>query len=215
MRGGTEMRRVVPPLVVAAWFVAVVTLTRDGFFRSWGGIGPVGAIQVAIFLPPTVIVGAALWVGPVRRWVADLDLLFLAALQIIRVLGAAHLVYWGAGIMSGSFALPVGIGNLLVTAMAVTAVMRLGRGRPDGRAWLRGVTYLGIAEFLMTIALAMFGFFAQPTTFDPPVSPAGYMGFRVLPLSIFPTFLIPLFLTLHGLTLLRLREQGPDEGASA
>ncbi len=190
--------------LVVAWFVTVVVLTGDGFFRSWGGIGPLSSVQVAIVVPPTLTLLAGAYLAPMRAFVRRADPLLLAAFQCLRVLGAAHLVYWGAGIMAGSFALPVGLGNLVVAGLAVTAVVRLGHQAPDGRRWLWVVTLVGTAEFLMTIALAVFGFFAAPTRLDPTPSPAGYMSFLDLPLAVFPTFLIPLFLSVHAITALRL-----------
>jgi hypothetical protein len=191
--------------VVGVWFAAMVKLAASGFFRTWPGLGPLSSVQVAIATPPLVIAAAGTLVGPLRAWIRGLDLHFLAGVQVLRILGAAHLVSWGAGIMAGSFALPVGLGNTVVAGLALKAVVTLGRDRSAGRRWLWVLTIVGALEFFMTIALAVTGFFPRPTAWDPPVRIEGYMHFVDLPLSVFPTFLIPLFLSIHVVTALRLR----------
>ena len=197
--------------VAAGWFALAVGLARSGFFRTWAGLGPLSAVQVAIVAPPTAFGVAYAALPSLRAWTRALDPTFLTAVQVLRILGSAHLVYWGAGIMAGVFALCVGTGNLLVAGLALYTVPRVARRDPGWRTRLLAVTILGIAEFLMTIGLAVAGLFAAPTPWDPPVSPAGLMPFTRLPLSVFPTYLIPLFLTIHVATLLRLRGASADD----
>ncbi|MCA8959108.1 MAG: hypothetical protein KDC38_01290 [Planctomycetes bacterium] len=202
--------------IVVGWFIASLQLGRAEFFRTGSGIGPLGPIQVAIFGPIGVFVLSYLAIPSFRSFVDGLDVVGLAAVQVLRILGAAHLVSWGYGLMAGTFALSVGIGNSIVALVALSTVKRVATRAPHWRAWLLGLTLLGMVEFGMTIALAMLGRFATPTPFDPPRHALGYIDFRVPPLSIFPTFLIPLFSVIHCATLARLRRRDAvDEGAVA
>lgn len=190
---------------VILWFGAALLAADADFFRRWGGLGPLSAVQCAIVLP---VVGFwILWgIAPaVRREVADYDLVLLSALQCTRILGSGHLLWWSFGLMTGTFAFPVAIGNLIVTILAVATTVQVARRSPHHRRWLLWLTILGTAEFLMTIGLAIAGAMGTSAGFDPAVNPAGLADFRQLPLSVFPTFLIPFFLVLHSVTLARLR----------
>ncbi|MEZ4415775.1 MAG: carboxypeptidase-like regulatory domain-containing protein [Gemmatimonadota bacterium] len=202
-------------VVVGGWFALTLWMASAGVF-VWGrGVGPLGPVQVAIFLP-LLIWSAAYALSPaLRAWVQRLDVTFLSAVQVLRILGAAHLVSWGAGIMAGTFALSVGIGNLLVALLALVTTYRVAHRLRGWRTWLTALTVMGMTEFSMTIALAVLGRFATPTPFDPPMRAGGYLDFRVPPLSIFPTYLIPLFLTVHLITLARLFPRRGARGAQA
>ena len=199
----------VPAATTASWFYLMVRAARSGAFLSWPGLGPLSAVQVAIVAPVVLFTALAIASSSVRTWTGTLDSSFLTGFQALRILGTGHLVSWGAGIMAGSFALPVGLGNLAIAAIALAILPRVAGRRSGWRRALWVLTLLGMAEFGMTIALAILGFFGAPTRFDPPVSAAGYMHFTELPLSIFPTFLIPFFLVVHVITLFHLREAHP------
>lgn len=190
--------------VVAAWFAGAVAAAHAGLFVRWAGFGPLSAVQWAIMLPVV-----AFWVAwgilePVRRRVAELDLVFLSAIQCTRILGTGHLLWWGLGLMTGRFAFPVALGNLAVTVLALATTVRVARRSAGYRRWLLALTAVGTAEFLMTIALAVGGAMAVPAPFDPPPNPAGLADFRQLPLAVFPTFMIPFFLVIHSATFARL-----------
>lgn len=198
--------------VVGLWFSAALAAAHADVFTTWGGLGPLSAVQTAIVLPVAVFWAAWAGLASVRRWVAELDLVFLSAIQCTRILGTGHLLWWGFGLMTGRFAFPVALGNFAVTVLAVITTVRVARRSAEYRRWLWGLTLLGTAEFLMTIGLAVAGMMAIPASFDPPVNPAGLADFRRLPLSVFPTFLIPFFLVVHSATFARLGVPRPGSG---
>jgi hypothetical protein len=109
------------------------------------------------------------------------------------------------GEMPAAFALPAGIGDVAVGLLALPAALWVSSGKPVG---LRiGILWnlLGLADFLVAIAMGM-------TT-----SPGRFQVFALdhpnAQLGTFPTVMIPAFavpnsIILHGLSLWQLRRLG-------
>lgn len=191
--------------VIATWLAVMAWVGHSGLLRSWAGIGPLSALQVSILVPILLAVGAVRFSSGFVEWVSALDPTFLTGVQVLRILGTSHLFTLGYGLMAGGFALPVGIGNLAVALLALYSLPMVA-ARADGwRARLRFLTWLGLAEFGMTIVLAILGMLAVASPWDPPMVAERYASAARLPLSLFPTYLIPLFCVVHVMTLVRLR----------
>ncbi len=183
----------------------MIAAGADESWGRWRGVGPLSSIQLSIIAPPAAFVGGVIASSGVRTWLRELDLARLLQWQVLRALGASHLVSWGLGRIGGGFALPVGLGNLAISLLAAHATLLAARRAPHHRRWAFALSVLGLAEFAMTIALAISGVFANASRFDPPLSADGYATIGALPISLFPTLLIPLFSTLHLAALAKLR----------
>jgi hypothetical protein len=192
--------------VAVAWLALMVWVGRSGLLRTWGGFGPLSALQVSILLPIVLALVAARFSRGFVEWAESLDPVFLTALQAVRILGTSHLFTLGYGLMAGGFAIPVGLGNLAVALLALYTVPLVATRAPNWRARVRLLTWLGLAEFGMTIVLAILGFLAVASPLDPPMLGERYASVARLPLSLFPTYLIPLFSVVHIITLVRLRK---------
>jgi hypothetical protein len=194
-------------LAFAAWFIIVLTLGADRFFASGPGALGLSRVQLAIISPLIVFWLAYHWVPPFSDFVRTADLVSLTSLQVARVLALSHVVSWGYGLMAGVFALTVASGNFVVFLTAMYAIPAVARNTGNWRTRVLAMSLVGLAEFAMTIALAVLGLFSTPTSFDPPINPAGYVSFATPPLSIFPTYLIPAMTIIHFITLLALSHQ--------
>jgi hypothetical protein len=195
---------------VAAWFVGMATLGATGALRAAPSLGPLSALQVSILLPIALFALALrIWPG-VRDYCGQLDATWLVGCQVLRILGASHLVSWGLGMMAGAFALPVGLGNTGVALYALGILPRVARRDAGWERLARRLSYFGLAEFGMTIGLAVAGMLATPLPWDPPMATGRYASVVLPPVSLFPTFLIPLFSIIHLATFARLRA-GRDE----
>ena len=190
-----------------AWFVAVASLGPSGFFLIANRVFGLSAVQLAIFLPMAFFWALYFAVPSLAEFARTADLTFLVSVQIVRILALSHIVCWGYGLMAGGFAIPVGLGNLLVSMLALSSIVAVANrsGQWRARVWL--LTTLGIAEFAMTIALAVLGYFTTPLFFDPPQAAGGYITFATPPLSLFPTFAIPALTLVHFVTLIAIRHQ--------
>jgi|CXWL01.1.fsa_nt_gi hypothetical protein len=190
--------------LVLAWAWLMASLADAGVLASGLRVGPLAPLQVAMATPIVLFWLAYVVLAAFRRWMKALDPTVLVGLQLMRVLGAAHLSTWGYGLMAGGFALPVAIGNFIVALIAVWALRRTAYRLPGWRAAVIGLSVIGLAEFAMTFVLAVSGFLAVATPLDPEIAAGGYASPVLLPLSIYPSYLIPLFTLIHFVTLVRV-----------
>ncbi len=114
------------------WLIAIWILAVDGTFVSRPGVIP--RLPLAIFLP--IIIGLSLLLAS-RRVTAILiaaPASWLIALQCYRALGGTFLVGWAQGDIPGAFALPAGLGDVLVGLLALPVAAYVHAGAPRAPA---------------------------------------------------------------------------------
>jgi hypothetical protein len=113
-------------------------------------------------------------------------------LQIWRVGGLFFLVEWARGHLPGGFALPAGVGDILVGLSAPLVVARLARGQGERAfAWWNALGLLDLVVAVSAGVLHASGPLGVLTGELPSDLVARY------PLSVVPTFLVPLAIILH------------------
>ena len=136
-----------------AWLALVWGLAVDGAFVQPPG-SPVPRIPLAIFLPLLLLiplmrsrrVGTLLDATP-ATW--------LIALQVYRIFGGIFLVGWARGNLSGTFALPAGIGDVLVGLLALPVAYWLHAGGRGGRAFGIAWNVFGLIDFAIAIGVGI------------------------------------------------------------
>jgi len=192
---------VVVPLL--AWLFVVIELAQGGIFRP--GAVPAPAIPLAVILP--VILALPLLVRS-RNVAAAIDAVppsWLIGLQVYRVLGAVFLVRWAAGQLPGEFALPAGIGDVLVGLLALPVAFYVHSSPRGSQAIAYGWNVLGILD--LALALTM-GILTSPDRTQMLALDQPNVGVGTYPLVMIPTFAVPLSLILHGLSLWQLHRRG-------
>jgi hypothetical protein len=174
-------------LVVAAWFVVVLAASAAGVFNQPPGTPPV-AMGLAVAVPPLVVVGLLIGSARFRWWARDLDLRFLTLLQTWRVAGVAFLALFVAGDLPARFAVPAGVGDVIVGLTAPLVAMYVVGGGRSARWVYVGWTLFGIADLVAAVSLGM--------TTGPGIAPVA-----VLPVSMIPAFGVPFALALHAISL--------------
>lgn len=183
-------------LLLVGWFFLAVWLGVTGKLNGHGA-PPIG-IGASIVLPLLIFAVDRRMGSPLFGALARLELPALIAAQTFRVVGVVFLVAWAGGTLPGGFALPAGIGDVaiglaapLVAAAAARRTPRLG----PARIW----NLLGVADLVLAVTSGVLhgrspiGLLAGAVTTD---AMARY------PLSLIPTFFVPLALMLH-LTIFR------------
>jgi hypothetical protein len=168
----------------------------------------VGATGVAGVLPPpvvlftlTLIVLAGGWLhAGFRAWLATIDVRWLVALHLTRFVGFYFLYLYGRGELPYAFAVPGGWGDIAVATLAAALLVW---GPPRGG--LRRAAYItwnviGLADILFVVATA-----ARLATADP----GAMVALLRLPLTLLPTFLVPLIIASHVILLVRLVSRWP------
>ncbi len=190
----TDYRKVTAVLI-AAWFVAVLTASAFHVFATPPGQPPL-PLGLAVLVPV-----AAFWLWfrsseQFRQFALALNPRTLTVVQSWRIVGFVFLVLYTYGILPGLFALPAGWGDIVIGATAPLAALAL--ADPQHRSSFIFWQVLGILDLVLAIFLGAADSFIHPQGI--PTSPA-----TMLPLSIIPTFLVPVLLILHLICIAQAR----------
>jgi hypothetical protein len=187
--------------VLAIWFVAVLALGAGGIFDA-GPERPPLPVLAAIVAPPALFALAYRSSTRVRNFALGLDLRLLTAMQGWRVAGAMFLVLYAFGLLPGLFAWPAGAGDVLVGLAAPFVLQAM----MDGRAnWQRRVLWLNIAGVLDFVGAIATGVLSSNSSLGFFATGAPTVGLGALPLSLIPTFAVPLWTIFHVISFIQLR----------
>jgi hypothetical protein len=184
-----------------AWLVIIWTLAVTGTLVQVPGGLP--KIPIAIVLP--VIVGLVLLLRS-KRVAALLDATppaWLIALQVYRVFGGIFLVGWMRGSLSSVFALPAGIGDVLVGLLALPVAYYVAVGAQLGRPLAYAWNVLGLIDFAIAIGIG----FLTTAQIIPVDRPNVQLG--TFPTIMIPAFAVPSSIIFHVLSLWQLARLGP------
>ncbi len=199
--GNTPIRLAVT-LLLAAWFLLIVTLGAYGAFLAPPGTPPV-ALAVAVGAPLLVFFVWLQLSPSFREFVLSLDLRLIAGIQAWRWAGLGFLSLYAHDILPALFALPAGLGDMAVGFAAPWIILGLVR-RPDFAASrpFRRWNALGILDLVVAVALGtLTATFASGTPGEVSTAPMA-----TLPLLLIPAFMVPLFLMLHTIALMQSRQ---------
>jgi hypothetical protein len=158
-------------------------------------------IALAIVLPVVVGVGLLRYSEATRQILAAVPQSWLVGLQCYRGLGAIFLVLYGVGRIPGAFALPAGIGDVLVGLSALLVAALHAGGAPGRNRYVAAWNILGLADLLVAVAT---GFLSAPTRFQMLAQDAPNTLVGLYPLVLIPIYAVPLSIVLHVASLLKL-----------
>ncbi len=192
----TALVAVIAGAVLAAWAALTVVLALRGFYKppDTRSPPPVG-IQLAIAL-----VGLALFlaISPSLRSLLT-NQKNLIRLNVWRLVGAVFLVLMLAGQMPALWALPSGIGDVIVGLAAFSVANRL--DRPGGRRLAIIFNLFGLTDLVVAIGLGIMTNTGPAQVFH--TTPTSELATQ-FPLALVPTFLVPLAFVLHFVSLWQL-----------
>ncbi len=124
----------------------------------------------------------------------------LIAVHTWRIVGIVFL--WGMtqGILDPAFAIPAGVGDILIGVTAIPFAFFLWKGYSWSKYAVVVWSVLGIADLVNAVAL---GLISNPDF--------GTSTMTTFPWILVPTVGVPLALALHGITLYRLRNWEPRQ----
>jgi hypothetical protein len=191
--------RNVTVVVLAVWFLLALGCSLLGVFDSEPH--PPIPLGLAAVIPVAVFAFCYLTSVRFRKFVLSLDLRILTVAQTWRVGGIVFLLLYQQGALPGVFALPAGWGDV---AIGITAPIVAWFWKPPFpyKAFVIW-NVLGAVDLATAVTL---GVLASAT----PVGVlAGDVTTRLMgqfPLSLIPTFFVPLLLILHLISLSRVRK---------
>jgi hypothetical protein len=182
--------------VLAVWAATEICLARSGGFeyRPQQALPPVGLNLLLALLVLGVFLSTS---ASLRALLSNQT--NLVRLHVWRLLGVTFLLLMFQGRLPALFALPAGIGDILiaVTAPWVAANLDAPGGRRRAIVW----NWLGLADLLVAIGL---GVTTNPGT---PLTIATVPSSEVMtrfPMALVPAFLVPLAITLLVVSLWQL-----------
>ena len=187
------------PLTV--WLALVWWLAVAGAFRPAPGLP---ALPIAIFLPVLMAVPVLLSSKVIGALLDATPAAWLIGLQVYRIFGGIFLVSWARGGIAGIFALPAGIGDVLVGVLALPVAYLVGTGAPGARQRAMAWNWLGLFDFAVAIGIVTA---PGPLQLIVPDRPNAALG--TFPMVMIPAFAVPSSILLHALSLrqlLRIRE---------
>jgi hypothetical protein len=173
--------------IVAAWFVFAVSASSLNLFKTDPSLPPI-AIGLAAFIPVVVFL---LWFATsqgFREFALSLSPRTLTFVQSWRIVGFTFLVLYASGILPGFFALPAGWGDIAIGATAPLVATRLVSFGRRGSFILWQIA--GVFDLVLAVALGALNSILGSHG----VTTAVMAG---LPLSLIPTFAVPLLIMLH------------------
>ena len=177
--------------LIAAWFVFALSASAlHAFVNTSQQIGV--SVAVAAGLP---VLAFFAWLAAsenFRNFVLSLNPRVLTSLQTVRILGVVFVVLETLQLLPARFALSAGYGDIFIGATAWFAATWL--AKPANRALFILWQTLGITDLVLAVTLGVTSQFIHNS------GPSMYL-MTVLPLSLIPTFLVPLFMMFHVISI--------------
>lgn len=198
--------RAVTALALFAWLAAAVLGATTGLVNR-PGQPPV--ILLWFFVGPVALGVAAYRLSPsLRAWTDRFSLTWMVGLHTWRLVGLGFVAAWLFGRLPGGFAIPEGLGDAVAAAGALALLPSLRRGTVS-RTWLLVWNTFGIVDLLSALVVGVL-------YSNGPLGVLSRGGVTTelmvtFPVSLIPTFLVPLFILLHLLTFARLARQVATE----
>jgi len=186
---------------LAIWFGGVLFLAAVGAFAASPTQPPLG-IFLAVVLPPLLFALLYRLSGRFRGFALAIDLRWLTAIQGWRVIGVMFLAFYAFGLLPGLFAWPAGLGDAAVGLAAPFVLMAILRGAPN---WQRRVFWLNIAGLIDFTGAIGTGVLTSNSAIGLLADGLPHASLGDLPLSLVPTFAVPLWIIFHMVSLLQLR----------
>ena len=184
------------------WFLAALGASLFGLLAT-GPSSPPIPIGLALLVPLLLACLAYARSARIRHLLLEVALRWLIGVQLWRVAGEVFLLSYARNELPASFAIPAGIGDVIVGLAAPFVAILAGSGTTAARRIVVGWCVVGIADLVVAVTMGVlnapgiFGLLAGQVTTAPLLE---------LPLSLIPTFFVPLSILLHIIVLRRSAE---------
>jgi len=181
--------------VLVAWLVGVMLLAANDVFRT-------DAPRIPVALLTTLAAGYLLLSSRTfRAIISSIPQHWLIGIQTFRILGGVFLVRYFQGELSGVFAIPAGVGDVLTGLFAPLVAYWWVAGKPYARTAAIAWNLFGMADLVNAVVLgALTG---------------GGGGGIVFPMVLLPTYAVPRAFLVHSYSLIGLLRKTSRHSAPA
>ena len=181
---------------MVGWATVTAIVARRGFFEQRDP-NSVPSIGIALALALLALAVCLLVSPSLRRLVTNQKHLIL--LNLWRLVGLVFLMLMADGQMPALWALPAGIGDVIVGAMAPWIAARV--DGPQGRRSAIIFNLFGMADLVVAVGLGIMTSPGPGQVFH--TTPTSELATR-FPFALVPAFLVPLAFVLHVISLWQL-----------
>jgi hypothetical protein len=178
-------------LIGLGWLLIATAVGAAGVVSTLAPPAP----PLILFGLTAIVLSAGWFLAGFRAWLSTIDERWLVGVHLTRFVGAYFLYLYGRGQLPYAFAVPGGWGDMAVASVAalllVSGSPRDARRRAVYMVW----NVLGLADILFVVVTA-----ARLGVADP----ESMAALLRLPLSLLPTFLVPLIIASHVVLAVRL-----------
>ncbi len=181
--------------LIVAWFIFSLFASALHLFQGDASQPPL-AVGLAAMTPILLFL---LWYAAsaeFRTFALSLNPRWLTFAQTWRVLGFIFVLLYAFGKLPGIFALPAGLGDMAIGATAPFIARNL--ATPQHRKGFIVWQVLGITDLVMAVSLGVASRLINPHGVAADVM-------TVLPMSLVPTFFVPLLLIFHLICIAQAR----------
>jgi hypothetical protein len=197
--GGIAAARRLTILAIGVWFAAAVIAGASGNVNEPGGPPVVLGSFVALPILGFVLVYAA---SPSLRAFGDtIPLTWLVGSHLWRFVGLGFVVGAVTGALPAGFGYPEGIADVVAAAGALVLVLLMRRGAAS-RGWLLAWNAFGFVDLVSALTMGLL--FSESALGVLHTATSNTTLMVTFPVSLIPTFFVPLFLLIHLLIFRRL-----------
>ena len=181
--------------LIAAWFIFALSASALRLFTNASNRFGLAVAFAAL----TPIILFFLWFAAsakFREFILSLNPRALTLIQAWRILGITFVILEARGVLPAIFALPAGYGDMAIAATAPFVAWKL--VSPSHRSGFVLWQFLGIADLVTAVTLGTTARLLVPQD-------VSMTAMTVLPLSLIPTFIVPLLLIFHVICIAQAR----------
>jgi hypothetical protein len=182
--------------LIFVWFLFSLAASALHLFTTSPGQPPL-PVGLAVLIPIGIFVAWAAASQPFRQFLLSLDPRTLTIVQSWRIAGFAFLVLYAYSILPGEFALPAGWGDIAIGATAPLVALNL--ANPRHKKSFIFWQLLGITDLITAVGTGVTAQLMHPHGI-------ATTAMTVLPMSLIPTFAVPLFMMLHFISIAQARQ---------
>ena len=182
------------------WIAAVVLGSGEVFHATSSSVFP--AIALGVTLP--ILMGVLLlrWSPSLNSVIKAIPIHWLVGIQLYRAFGLIFLVLYASGYLPAEFAIPAGVGDVLVGVAAPVVGYLFYKGYRWSCLAVLGWNLVGILDLVIAVTV---GFLSSPGPFHVLAIETPNELITAFPLVLVPVFAVPLSVVLHLATLKRLQ----------
>lgn len=194
-----KLARRVTILAVAAWFTASAIAGALGIINEPGR--PPLVLAGFLALPILGFATAYRTSASFRAFTDTIPLTLLVGSHLWRFVGIGFVIAWLVGALPAGFGIPEGFGDILAAIGALVLLPSVRKGTAS-RGWLLAWNTFGFIDLLSAITVGVLYSRSVVGLLSTETSNSTLMV--TFPVSIIPTFFVPLFLLVHALTFKRI-----------